>query len=210
MESIDLNKFVVVSEYIPDVILDIRYYSSFNFVGTRIDGYQEPVAILTTQAAKALKKVNAQAKKLGYRLKIFDCYRPVSAVEHFLRWSKDKDDIAMKEYFYPELNKEDLFSQGFVASKSSHSRGSTIDLTLFDMSSQQDLDMGGTFDYFGKKSWAENIEDITSKQAQNRKLLRKLMLDNGFIPLKEEWWHFTLDNEPYPDTYFSFPVNSKQ
>lgn len=205
--SNDSTEFVLVSSVIPDVILDIRYYSSFNFVGERIDGYEEPVAILTKQAAQALKKANEKAKELGYRLKIYDCYRPQMAVDHFVRWSKNKND-SMKKYFYPELNKKELFNLGFIASKSSHTRGSTIDLTLFDMSTQNDIDMGGTFDYFGKLSWSENTEDITKNQANNRKLLRNIMIESGFKPLKEEWWHFTLANEPYPNTYFNFPTNS--
>lgn len=207
MSNHDSSKFVIVSRLIPDVILDIRYYSTFNFVGERIDGYEEPIAILTKQAAAGLVKANNKAKQLGYRLKIYDCYRPQMAVDHFVRWSKNDDD-SMKKYFYPELNKNELFDLGFVATKSSHSRGSTIDLTLFDISTQKDIDVGGTFDYFGKLSWSENTNDITKIQADNRKLLRSIMVESGFEPLKEEWWHFTLVDEPYPNTYFNFPVNS--
>lgn len=199
------KKFVIVSEEIPDVLLDIRYYSSFNFVGRRIDGYEEPIAILSKEACDALKDVNEKAKSLGYRLKIFDCYRPQMAVDHFVRWSEDINDISMKALFYPDVDKKDLFKLGFVAKKSSHTNGSTIDLTLFDMKTQKDIDMGGPFDYFGELSWSENTKDITKIQAKNRKLLRDIMISSGFIPLKEEWWHFTLKNEPYPDTYFNFP-----
>ena len=205
MDSSNKPLFVSVSDVIPDVLLDIRYYSTFNFVGERIDGYQEPIALLTKQAATSLLNANNKAKSLGYRLKIYDCYRPQSAVDHFVRWSKN-NDISMKKYFYPELDKDRLFDLGFIACKSSHSRGSTVDLTLFDMSTQKDIDMGGIFDYFGKLSWAKNTEDISKKQAENRQLLRELMISNGFKPLEEEWWHFTLENEPYPDTYFNFPV----
>lgn len=209
MKETDTKDFVVLSQEIPDVLLDIRYYSSFNFVGERIDGYEEPIAIITKQAAQALKKVNEQAKRLGYRLKVFDCYRPQMAVDHFVRWGDQKDNISMKKYFYPEIDKDKVFELGYIAKKSSHSRGSTIDLTLFDMITQSDLDMGGTFDYFGELSWSENTKDITNKQIENRRLLRDLMVTNGFKPLKEEWWHFTLENEPYPDTYFNFPNSSK-
>ena len=205
MDSSNKPLFVSVSDVIPDVLLDIRYYSTINFVGERIDGYQEPIALLTKQAATALLNVNNKAKSLGYRLKIYDCYRPQSAVDHFVRWSKNSD-ISMKKYFYPELDKDRLFDLGYIACKSSHSRGSTVDLTLFDMSTQKDIDMGGIFDYFGKISWAKNTEDISKKQAENRQLLRELMISNGFKPLEEEWWRFTLENEPYPDTYFNFPV----
>lgn len=210
MENTDSSGFVLVSDVIPDAILDIRYYTTFNFTGERVDGYEEPVALLTKEAAEALKKVNAEAISLGYRLKIFDCYRPQMAVDHFIRWAEKHKDIAMKNYFYPQVDKTKLFDLGFVASKSGHSRGSTVDLTLFDMSTQKDIDVGGTFDYFGRLSWAENEDEITKAQADNRKLLRNLMTSNGFKPLAEEWWHFTLEDEPYPDTYFTFPVNSNQ
>ena len=206
MKEMDRSKFVSVSDIVPDVLLDIRYYSSFNFVGTRIDGYEAPIALLTKQAADALSKANDKAKELGYILKIFDCYRPQMAVDHFVRWAEDVDDIKTKKYFYPELDKSSLFELGYIASKSSHTRGSTVDLTLFDMKTQKDIDTGGTFDFFGKISWAENKEDITTIQADNRKLLRDIMIDAGFKPLKEEWWHFTLTDEPYPDTYFNFPI----
>ncbi|MDO5446127.1 MAG: M15 family metallopeptidase, partial [Eubacteriales bacterium] len=191
-------------------ILDIRYYTTFNFTGERVDGYEEPVALLTKEAAEALREANRKAMAMGYRLKIFDCYRPQTAVNHFIRWAESHRDIAMKNYFYPEVDKTKLFDLGFVAAKSGHSRGSTVDLTLFDMASQKDIDVGGTFDYFGKLSWAENSDGITQTQVKNRKLLRDLMMSCGFKPLAEEWWHFTLENEPYPDTYFTFPVNSNQ
>ena len=209
-ETTDSEGFVLVSDVIPDAMLDIRYYSTYNFLGERVDGYEEPVAILTREAADALKKVSDDAVKMGYRLKIFDCYRPQAAVDHFVRWAEEHREIAMKGYFYPEVDKARLFDEGFVAKKSGHSRGSTVDLTLFEMDTQKDLDMGGTFDYFGYLSWADFTEEITEKQVENRKLLRNLMLSHGFKPLAEEWWHFTLENEPYPDTYFTFPVNSAQ
>ena len=210
MENTDPSGFVLVSEMIPDVILDIRYHSTFNFLGERVDGYEEPVALLTREAAEALKTVSDEAVSLGYRLKIFDCYRPQMAVDHFIRWAEHHRDIAMKNYFYPEVNKEDLFDLGFVDSRSGHSRGSTVDLTLLDMRTQKEIDVGGTFDYFGQLSWAEHTDSITEEQAQNRAFLRSLMLSHGFKPLAEEWWHFTLANEPYPDTYFTFPVSSRQ
>ena len=207
MDVNDSNNFVLVSDIIKDVILDIRYYSSFNFVGERVDGYQEPIALLTKEAALALKKVSDEAISLGYRLKVFDCYRPQMAVDHFIRWSKELDNTITKDYFYPNLDKDKLFELGFVAKKSSHSRGSTVDLTLFDMKTQKDIDVGGTFDYFGELSWSDYTRTLTEKQINNRKLLKDLMTKYGFVPLKEEWWHFTLENEPYPDTYFSFPVS---
>ena len=218
--------FVRLAEAVPDVILEIRYYSTYNFVGDRIDGYEKPTALLTVEAAKALKAVSDDVMKQGYRLKIYDAYRPQRAVTHFMNWASKVDDIRMKPYFYPNLDKSVLFAQGYIAEKSGHSRGSTVDLTLFDMSLEKDVDMGGTFDWFGKEShpdWCGNAETqeykgeypgetqpkggkINERQFRNRMLLRAAMMRHGFKPLEEEWWHFTLANEPYPSTYFDYPV----
>ena len=206
--SNDMHGFVSVGEEIPDILLDIRYYSSFNFIGERIDGYEEPAALLTREAAQALKEAGSEAKKHGFRLKVFDAYRPQKAVDHFVRWAKNPEDIRMKEYFYPELEKKDIIPLGYIAEHSGHSRGSTVDLTLFDMAAQQDLDMGGTFDYFGELSHPDYC-GVSETQHANRMLLQKLMVKHGFRPLETEWWHFTLENEPWPDTYFTFPVRSE-
>ena len=203
--SDDASDFVLISAYIPDVLLDIRYYSSFNFIGERIDGYEAPVAVLRKEAAVRLKEVSGEMKEKGYRLKIFDAYRPQKAVDHFMCWAADPSDIRMKEYFYPEIDKKDIIPMGYVAEHSGHSRGSTVDLTLFDMRTQQDLDMGGTFDYFGELSHPD-YKGVTEEQYENRMLLRDVMLRHGFRGLDEEWWHFTLKDEPYPDLYFKFPV----
>ena len=205
--SDDSSGFVLLSEAVPDVILEIRYYSTYNFVGDRIDGYEEPLAMLTKEAAAALKEVSDELMGMGYRLKIFDAYRPQTAVTHFMNWALDTDDTRMKEYFYPELDKVVLFPQGYIAEHSGHSRGSTVDLTLFDMSTEQEVDMGGTFDYFGELSHPDYTE-ITEEQYAMRMLLREVMTKHGFRPLEEEWWHFTLEDEPYPNTYFTFPINS--
>ena len=205
--SDDPSDFVMLSDAVPDAILEIRYYSSYNFVGRRIDGYEEPLALLTKEAASALKEVSDELVEKGYRLKIFDAYRPQRAVTDFMNWALDPDDTLMKEYFYPELDKEVLFPQGYIAEHSGHSRGSTVDLTLFDMTTQKEVDMGGTFDYFGELSHPD-YKDITEEQYNNRMILREAMLAHGFKPLEEEWWHFTLEDEPYPDTYFTFPVSS--
>ncbi len=205
--SDDAAGFVSVGEMIPDILLDIRYYSSFNFIGERIDGYEEPAALLTREAALALKAVSDEAVSRGLRLKVFDAYRPQKAVDHFMRWAKDPADDRMKAYFYPDLEKKEIIPQGYIAEHSGHSRGSTVDLTLLDMASQRDLDMGGTFDFFGGRShpdWAGASE----AQRANRMLLQGLMVKHGFRPLAEEWWHFTLENEPWPDTYFTFPVRN--
>lgn len=201
----DSSGFVKLAEAVPDVILEIRYYSTYNFVGDRIEGYETPVAYLTKEAAAALKEVSDEVIKKGYRLKIYDAYRPQRAVSHFARWAKDIKDTRMKKYFYPELDKSVLFDQGYIDYKSGHSRGSTLDLTLFDMKTEKEVDMGGTFDYFGVKSHP-NYKKITKKQYNNRMILRNAMTAHGFRPLSTEWWHFTLNNEPYPDTYFDFPV----
>ncbi len=218
--------FVRLAEAVPDAILEIRYYSTYNFVGDRIDGYERPTALLTVEAAKALKAVSDDVMKQGFRLKIFDAYRPQRAVTHFMNWAKDPGDTRMKAYFYPNLDKSVLFAQGYIAEKSGHSRGSTVDLTLFDMASEKEVDMGGTFDWFGMEShpdWCGNPETheytgtypdnttpadgkINAAQFRNRMLLRTAMMRHGFKPLPEEWWHFTLANEPYPDTYFDHPV----
>ena len=203
--SDDASDFVLLSDAVPDAILEIRYYSTYNFVGARIDGYEEPVALLTKEAAAALKEVSDDVIAQGYRLKIYDAYRPQKAVDHFVRWAEDTSDVKMKEYFYPDLEKDVLFPLGYIAEHSGHSRGSTVDLTLFDMKTEKEADMGGTFDFFGELSHPD-YKDITDEQYANRMILREAMLRHGFKPLDEEWWHFTLENEPYPDTYFTFPV----
>ena len=206
--SDDTRGFVSVGEVIPDVLLDIRYYSSFNFIGERIDGYEEPAVLLTREAAEALAAVSREAMRQGFRLKIFDAYRPQKAVDHFVRWAEDPADTRMKAYFYPDLEKKDIIPQHYIAEHSGHSRGSTVDLTLFEMNTQQDADMGGTFDFFGEKSHPD-YAGVSEVQHANRMLLQKLMVKYGFRPLESEWWHFTLENEPWPDTYFTFPVSGR-
>ena len=202
-----MNGFVPVSEAVPDVILEIRYHSTFNFVGQRVDGYDQPVALLTREAAEALKKASDAAMALGYRLKVYDAFRPQRAVDHFARWAENTEAVEMKPFFYPEVDKSRLFEEGYIAKRSGHSRGSTVDVTLVDMLRGTDLDMGGAFDYFGERSHPGCADGLTSQQTANRMTLRKLMTDSGFRPLDTEWWHFTLVNEPYPDTYFDFPLS---
>lgn len=205
--SNDPSNFVLLSDVVPDVILEIRYYSTYNFVGSRINGYEEPLAILTKEAALKLKEVSDELISKGYRLKIFDAYRPQMAVSHFAEWAKDLNDTKMKPYFYPELTKDVLFPLGYIDYHSGHSRGSTLDLTLFDMNLEKEVDMGGTFDYFGELSHPD-YKLITEDEYNNRMILREAMMNHGFRPLAEEWWHFTLNDEPYPDTYFTFPISS--
>ena len=203
--SNDASGFVSLTEATPDILLDIRYFSTFNFIGSRIDGYERPAALLTREAAAALRAVSEEAFDLGWRLRVFDAYRPQMAVDHFMRWAEDMSDQRMKPWFYPEIDKRGLIPQGYIARHSGHSRGSTVDLTLFDMRTQREADMGGPFDYFGERSHPD-FPGVTEAQQENRLLLRRLMTDHGFRPLSTEWWHFTLENEPFPDTYFTFPV----
>ena len=197
----DSSQFTNITDVVPDAILEIRYYGTYNFVGTRVDGYLQPTALLTKQAAQALRAVSDDVKAQGYRLKIYDAYRPQMGVDHFVRWAEDIPDT-----------------------KSGHTRGSTVDLTLFDMTTEKELDMGGTFDWFGPESHPDfcgNPEtgeytgdnskspagrSITAQQFANRMILRQAMLRHGFKALDSEWWHFTLKDEPFPDTYFTFPV----
>ncbi|MBQ9300789.1 MAG: M15 family metallopeptidase, partial [Clostridia bacterium] len=150
--SDDASDFVILGEVVPDALLEIRYYSTFNFIGDRINGYEQPVALLTKEAAAALRQASDEMAGLGYRLKIYDAYRPQMAVDHFMRWAQDAADIRMKAFFYPNLEKDMLIPQGYIARHSGHSRGSTVDLTLFDMKAGMDVDMGGPFDYFGELS----------------------------------------------------------
>ncbi|MBR6879635.1 MAG: M15 family metallopeptidase [Clostridiales bacterium] len=203
----DNSGFVLLSDRIPGIIQEIRYFSTFNFTGDRVDGYEEPCAIITKEAARALVGVSNELNVKGYRLKVFDAYRPACAVKKFVYWGIEDTDIRMKEYFYPDLEKGELFSKGYIAARSSHSRGSTIDLTLFDMKKGAEVDMGSPFDFFGERSHPD-CRDITDEQYSNRMILREAMLRNGFDPIDCEWWHFTLHDEPYPDTYFDFPVSS--
>lgn len=206
--TMDPSGFVLLSDLVPNIIQEIRYFSTYNFIGERIDGYEEPCAILTAEAARALKAVSNELFVQGYRIKVFDAYRPACAVKQFVLWGIEDQDIRMKPYFYPELQKQDLFAEGYIAKLSSHSRGSTVDLTLLDMKTGKEVDMGSPFDLFSEKSHPD-YRGITDEQYENRMLLQHVMVRNGFVPIDCEWWHFTLKNEPYPDTYFEFPVSSQ-
>lgn len=204
----DPSGFVVLGEFVPSIVQEIRYYSTYNFIGDRIDGYEEPCALLTIEAARALKSVSNELNVQGYRLKVLDAYRPACAVRQFVLWGIEDQDIRMKSYFYPELEKQELFAKGYVAKQSGHSRGSAIDLTLIDMKSGKEVDMGSPFDLFSEVSHPD-YRGITDEQYENRMILQKAMVRNGFLTIDCEWWHFYLDNEPYPDTYFEFPVSSR-
>ncbi len=199
----DTSGFVLLSDYVTGIIQEIRYFSTYNFIGDRIDGYEYPCAIVTKETARALKAVSNEMNVKGYRLKIFDAYRPAVAVKHFVLWGIEDLDQRMKPFFYPELEKQSLFELGYIAKKSSHSRGSTVDLTLLDMDTGKEIDMGSPFDFFSEVSHPD-CKDVTEEQFENRMFLQSVMLRNGFEPLDCEWWHFTLKDEPYPDTYFEF------
>ncbi|MCL2029877.1 MAG: phosphatase PAP2 family protein [Deltaproteobacteria bacterium] len=197
--------FVRVTDLAPEVLLDIRYYSAYNFVGTRVDGYQAPAAFLARPAAQALARAAEAAEARGYILKIFDAYRPQSAVDHFVRWVADMKDQKNKAIFYPAVDKGHLFEKNYIAARSGHSRGAAVDLTLVERSTGQELDMGTPFDFFGVKSH-HAAAGLTRIQAANRKELSSIMEAAGFRPYAEEWWHYSLADEPHPDTYFNFPV----
>lgn len=223
------DTFVHIEEVIPDALLDIRYYGDHNFLGTKVDGYLAPKCILTRKAAEALARVQKDLAPFSMTLKIYDCYRPQQAVDHFVRWAKDINDIKTKKEFYPTVDKRNLFRDGYIASRSGHSRGSTVDLTIVSLPAplqpayqagaplkecylpagvrfaDNSLDMGTGFDCFHETSHPENT-NLSPRHRANRLLLKTLMAKYGFRNYDKEWWHFTLNNEPYPDTFFNFPV----
>ena len=201
--------FVFLENEIPNLIVDLRYSKDDNFLGKKVEGYKSgQKAIGTLELAKALRRVQKKLKSQGLGLKIFDAYRPQRAVNNFITWSRVKNDTIKKSIYYPYLPKAKLFELGFIASKSGHSRGSTVDLTLVYLSREcrgKRLDMGGNWDFFGDLS-NYGFEDLNKNQKQNRKKLRDVMTTSGFKPYDKEWWHFTLINEPYPNKYFDFTV----
>ena len=197
--------FVYVKEIIPDLDVELRYFSTHNFVGDTIEGYKANTLIVTTQTAKALKKVQDELQHYNLCLKVYDGYRPQRAVNQCIRWAKALNDTINKQEFYPMVEKQHLFRDGYIASKSGHSRGSTLDLTIIDGNTNEPLDMGSPYDFFGEPSWVD-YQNITDNQKQNRQLLQKVMLKYGFRNYPQEWWHFTLNGEPFPDTYFDFLV----
>lgn len=204
MSLTEANPLVEIQKEIPSITLEIRYFSSNNFVGVPIEGYLAPKALLSKEATLALKKVQIALKKFSLGLKVFDAYRPQKAVDHFVRWGKDLNDTKMKTLFYPTVDKKNLFKEGYIAEHSGHSRGSTIDLTIIDLESQKELNMGSSFDFFGKVSWV-NAPTISPQARANRMLLHDVMVRYGFKSYPQEWWHFTLKNEPYLK-FFDFNV----
>ncbi len=191
--------FTNLNQAAPTIIFDMRYATSENFIGAPIDGYEEPLCLLTKQSAHALINVQKALQKEGLTLKVFDCYRPQRAVDHFVRWAKELDDTKMKARYYPHVQKKYLFRDGYIAAKSGHSRGSTVDLTI------DGLDMGSPFDFFDPRSHTMSNK-VTKKQHQNRMVLKRVMEKYGFKNYAEEWWHYSLKNEPFPNTYFDFLI----
>lgn len=197
--------FVDARESVPGLIVEMRYAGAHNFVGRPIAGYEAPVCLLTRQTAAALAAVQTELAASGRGLKVFDCYRPAHAVADFAAWARDLSDERMKAEFYPNVDKSRLFELGYIAERSGHSRGSTLDLTLVDLATGAELDMGTPYDLFDPRSWPSD-ESVPAAARTNRMALQRVMVAHGFRPLREEWWHFTLQGEPYPDTYFDFPV----
>ena len=201
------DNFVELRVYIPTITLDIRYFTTDNFVGARIDGYKSPKAFLSVQGADALKNVQSELAIFGLGLKVYDAYRPQQAVDHFMRWAKDPNDLKMKSNYYHEMDKESLFKEGYLIDKSSHSRGSAVDVSIVSLhkTNPVELDMGTDWDFFGPDSGPQSFA-VTPQQRANRMFLYHMMRKHGFKPHEKEWWHFTLENEPYPDQYFDAPI----
>ncbi|CAM1362035.1 D-alanyl-D-alanine dipeptidase [Tenacibaculum soleae] len=197
--------FSYINDIAPSIQQELRYCSNNNFIGTSINGYQESKLIITTVAANALKKVQNELVKKGLSLKVFDAYRPQTAVNHFVKWARVIDDTLKKQEYYPTINKRHLFKKGYISSRSGHSRGSTVDLTIVNIKTNKELDMGSPFDFFGVSSHVA-YPKLTNHQKKNRQLLQTIMNKNNFRSYSKEWWHFTLRHEPFPKTYFSFPV----
>lgn len=196
--------FVYLSEIAPSIRTDVRYASSNNFVGKRVSGYKARKIVITQAAAEALKKVQADLEGKGLGLKVFDAYRPQQAVNHFVRWVRDRKDQKTKESYYPRVSKERLMADGYIASRSKHSSGSTVDLTLVDLSGKE-LDMGTPFDFFGPES-SHGASSVSAEQRSNRETLKSAMSRGGFYSYSKEWWHYTLRGEPFAGRYFDFPV----
>ena len=197
--------FEYVKDQVPDIQLELRYAGPNNFVGKPITGYNKEVCILSTQATKALKKVQKELRSFNLSLKIFDAYRPQQAVDHFIEWAKNVNDTIMKGEYYPDVEKKNLFKEEYIATRSRHSSGSTLDVTLIDIKTGNELDMGTPYDFFGPQSWIHYMR-LTTQQKANRLLLQTIMTKHGFRPYPQEWWHFTLRGEPFKNQYFDFPV----
>ena len=197
--------FVYLDEILQHAKFETRYAGEDNFIGSPIDGYPTSRQVMTKAAAEALALAEKELHKKGYGLKIFDSYRPQRAVNHFMRWAKVAEDTLMKANYYPEKPKDRLFDLGYISSRSGHSRGSTLDLTIYHLASGNEVDMGGPYDFFGERSH-HNFTEITDDQKSHRLLLKDVMSKFGFRAYHKEWWHYTLRQEPYPNTFFDHVV----
>ena len=206
LDSVLVEANSMLPATVPCMEIEIRYSTVNNFVGEPISGYGANKALLSIEAAQALSKVQIQLTKKGMGLKIFDAYRPQKAVDHFVRWATDTDDNEKKQWYYPNVKKSNLFSEGYIAEQSGHSRGSSVDLTIVNLDSGKEIDMGSPWDFFDPISWPDSTE-VSPQQRANRKALQTIMQEHGFRPIMEEWWHFTLDDEPFPNTYFDFLID---
>lgn len=206
VNPMDPSGFVRLDRYVPDILQELRYATAYNFVGAPIDGYGLPLALLTRQAAEATADAAEAFRRMGYIVKVFDAYRPQRATDHFLRWLADPAKDRMKPVFYPALDKSVLIAEDYIGPRSGHSRGSTLDITLVDAATGREVDMGGSFDYFGDRSHY-GFPGLSPAQRDARRLLRETMMARGFEPLESEWWHFHLKPEPFPDTCFDFPID---
>ena len=199
------NGFVYVKSIVPDLEVELKYNTKNNFVGKRVNGYKSNKLILTKETALALKQVQETLLNKNLCLRVYDGYRPQRAVNHFMVWAKNLNDTVNKKFYYPDVDKLNLFVEDYIATRSGHSKGSTVDVTIVDANTGKPLDMGSAYDFFGKESWTD-YKAITGLQKANRKLLLDVMTQHGFVNFYKEWWHFTLKNEPFPNTYFDFPV----
>jgi D-alanyl-D-alanine dipeptidase len=197
--------FVYIQESIPDIVMDVRYFSDDNFLGVRVDGYKKAEILLSREAAVALLEVQTKLNQQELGLKVFDAYRPQKAVDHFVRWAEDPTDMLTKDKYYPDIPKDRLFELGYISKKSGHTRGSTLDLTVVNLATGEELDMGSPWDFFGDVSHHDSPL-VDDEATMNRNLLRGLMIEQGFRPAVTEWWHYTLENEPFPELYFDFNV----
>lgn len=208
MQSSLPQGFLYLSDVDPSIAQDVKYAKSDNFIGRPVQGYNRGVIILTREATLALKVIQQELKPMGFGLKVFDGYRPQMAVEHFWDWANDPTDLETKDDYYPDIsNKVDLFN-GYIARRSAHSRGSTVDLTIIDLTSGKELDMGEKFDFMGERSHTE-FQGISEPAKNNRKLLKAVMENHGFENYWREWWHYSLKDEPFkrtPEDHFNFSV----
>ena len=197
--------FEYCKRIIPTLHTELKYATGDNFTNQKLPGYNESVCVLTYSALNQLFKIQNKLSELGLGLKVFDGYRPQKAVDAFLAWKSEPDLPEVKHRFYPDLEKETLFKEQYIARYSGHTRGSTVDLTLIDLTTRQELDLGTEFDFFGEQANPLS-QKVSPQQRANRLLLRTIMMEHGFLPYKNEWWHFTLANEPFPNTYFDFDI----